>query len=114
MVATQPKACVAGQTAISVQGSFAWQEDGEASLEDIDLDIPAGSLVAVVGATGASLSIRCSAVDCMVEQSHQQLSGSTATAHVLHSLAGSTYASSYCDTFAAAFSQRTARHLVTL
>ena len=35
-----------------MKGSFAWQEDQEASLNDVDLDVPAGSLVAIVGSTG--------------------------------------------------------------
>ena len=35
-----------------MKGSFAWQEDQEASLTDITLDVPAGSLVAIVGSTG--------------------------------------------------------------
>ena len=43
-----------------MQGSFSWEEGGEASLTDLDFRVPVGSLVAVVGTTGTSLAVQCS------------------------------------------------------
>ena len=46
----------AGETAIRLAGEFTWDEGAPASLVDIDLAIPAGALVAVVGQTGSGKS----------------------------------------------------------
>ena len=46
----------AGETAIRLAGEFTWDEGAAASLVDIDLSIPAGALVAVVGQTGSGKS----------------------------------------------------------
>ena len=53
----------AGQEAISVHGSFSWEEGGDASLTDIDFQVPAGSLVAIVGTTGLSSLTSAEALD---------------------------------------------------
>lgn len=35
-----------------VQGEFTWSEESPAALMDIDVSVPAGSFVAIVGSTG--------------------------------------------------------------
>jgi len=45
-----------GETAVRLAGEFTWDEGAAASLVDIDLAIPAGALVAVVGQTGSGKS----------------------------------------------------------
>ena len=39
-----------GELAIKIRnGNFAWQKDGDELLKNVDLDIPAGQLIIVVG-----------------------------------------------------------------
>eukprot|EP00798_Chlamydomonas_sp_ICE-L_P022904 gene22904-30080_t len=45
-----------GETAISVQGDFAWEINRPPILTDVNLEVPAGSLVVVVGSTGSGKS----------------------------------------------------------
>ncbi len=45
---------IAGEPAIIVKGEFTWDLAAPATLMDIDVEIPAGGFVAVVGSTGAS------------------------------------------------------------
>lgn len=44
------------------RGSFAWEQDGEPLLRSIDLSVPQGSLVIVVGSVGAGKSSLLSAL----------------------------------------------------
>ena len=58
-----------GQTGIRVKGDFTWDADAERpSLEAVDLDIPSGSLVAVVGGTGSGKSSLLQAMMGLMDQ----------------------------------------------
>lgn len=43
---------ITGDEALRVRGEFTWSEDSPAALMDIDVSVPAGSFVAIVGSTG--------------------------------------------------------------
>lgn len=58
----------AGETAISLEGDFAWNDSGPPSLKGIELHIPQGSLVAIVGATGSGKTSILSAALGLMKQ----------------------------------------------
>ncbi|CAD7704333.1 unnamed protein product, partial [Ostreobium quekettii] len=64
-------AAPAGERAICMHGDFSWNTSAPPCLTDINLDIPSGNLVAVVGSTGAGKS---SLLTSMLGLTHQ-LSG---------------------------------------
>lgn len=51
-------------------GEFTWDRAAPASLVDIDLSVPAGALVAVVGQTGSGKSSLLSAALGLMQQVH--------------------------------------------
>lgn len=53
-----------------VAGEFTWDRAAPASLVDIDLSVPAGALVAVVGQTGSGKSSLLSAALNLMQQLH--------------------------------------------
>lgn len=55
-------------TAIKLVGDFAWDEDTPAYLKELDLDIPKGSLVAIVGSTGSGKTSILSAALSLMKQ----------------------------------------------
>eukprot|EP00803_Ostreobium_quekettii_P010076 evm.model.scf_1807.1 EVM.evm.TU.scf_1807.1 scf_1807:280-13061(-) len=61
-------AAPAGGTAISMHGDFSWDTSSPPCLTDINLDIPAGNLVAIVGSTGAGKSSLLSSMLGLTQQ----------------------------------------------
>ncbi|CAL8468910.1 g8451 [Coccomyxa elongata] len=59
-----------GEAAVRVAGEFTWDRAAPASLVDIDLSVPAGALVAVVGQTGSGKSSLLSAALNLMQQVH--------------------------------------------
>ena len=59
-----------GEAAVRVAGEFTWDRAAPASLVDIDLSVPAGALVAVVGQTGSGKSSLLSAALNLMQQLH--------------------------------------------
>ncbi|KAG1680183.1 hypothetical protein FOA52_000296 [Chlamydomonas sp. UWO 241] len=55
-------AAPAGETAISLHGDFGWDDKGVPALADVNLDVPSGSLVVVVGPTGSGKTCLLSAM----------------------------------------------------
>ena len=58
----------ADETAIKVIGDFSWEEDGHPTLHEVDLVVPQGSLVAIVGSTGSGKSSLLSAALGLMKQ----------------------------------------------
>lgn len=47
-----------GATAVSIKGgSFAWQKENDSLLKDIDLEVPSGQLIIVIGEVRPSWSL---------------------------------------------------------
>jgi energy-coupling factor transporter ATP-binding protein EcfA2 len=59
---------LAGETAIRLAGEFTWDREAPATLLDIDLSVPKGALVAVVGQTGSGKSSLLSAALGLMQQ----------------------------------------------
>jgi energy-coupling factor transporter ATP-binding protein EcfA2 len=59
---------VSGELAITLKGDFAYDVNAEATLKGVDLEVPRGNLVAVVGATGSGKSSLLSASLGLMEQ----------------------------------------------
>eukprot|EP00928_Gymnodinium_smaydae_P072459 TRINITY_DN5580_c0_g1_i1.p1 TRINITY_DN5580_c0_g1~~TRINITY_DN5580_c0_g1_i1.p1 ORF type:complete len:1479 (-),score=209.56 TRINITY_DN5580_c0_g1_i1:855-5291(-) len=53
---TAPSQASAGVPSLRVKGSFSWEQNGKIALEDVDICIKQGELVAVVGEVGAGKS----------------------------------------------------------
>ena len=60
----------AGETAIRLAGEFTWDTEAPASLVDIDLSVPKGSLVTIVGMTGSGKSSLLAAALGLMQQVH--------------------------------------------
>lgn len=60
--AAQSEPAPAGATAVSVRGSITWAPGLPPTLEGVDLRVPAGALVMVVGTTGSGKSSLLSAM----------------------------------------------------
>ena len=57
-----------GESAVSLVGDFTWDSNGQPSLVDVDLEVPAGSLAIVVGATGSGTTTLLSAMLGQMQQ----------------------------------------------
>ena len=57
-----------GESAVSLVGDFTWDSNGQPSLVDVDLEVPAGSLAIVVGATGSGKTTLLSAMLGQMQQ----------------------------------------------
>ena len=53
---------------MKLAGSFSYDEASEATLKDLDLSVPQGALIAVVGSTGSGKSSLLSAALGLMEQ----------------------------------------------
>ena len=74
-----------------MEGEFAWEDDAPASLEDVDLKVTAGQLVAVVGSTGSGKSSLLAAALGLVKQvqgPEVDIRGKVRAAHVHPVLTG--------------------------
>ncbi|XP_074964157.1 ATP-binding cassette sub-family C member 2 isoform X2 [Phalacrocorax aristotelis] len=71
---------IAGSAVRFSEATFAWEQDGNAAIRDVTLDIPPGSLVAVVGAVGSGKSSLVSAMLGEMEniKGHINIQGSLA------------------------------------
>jgi energy-coupling factor transporter ATP-binding protein EcfA2 len=59
---------VAGEAAVRLAGEFTWDIEAPATLMDIDLSVPAGAFVAIVGQTGSGKSSMLSAALGLMQQ----------------------------------------------
>ncbi|XP_071604685.1 ATP-binding cassette sub-family C member 2 [Heliangelus exortis] len=71
---------IAGSAVRFSDATFSWEQDGNAAIRDVTLDIPTGSLVAVVGAVGSGKSSLVSAMLGEMEniKGHINIQGSLA------------------------------------
>uniref|UniRef100_A0A663MAA0 ATP binding cassette subfamily C member 2 n=1 Tax=Athene cunicularia TaxID=194338 RepID=A0A663MAA0_ATHCN len=71
---------IAGSAVLFSEATFAWEQDGNAAIRDVTLDIAPGSLVAVVGAVGSGKSSLVSAMLGEMEniKGHINIQGSLA------------------------------------
>ncbi|KFM06516.1 Canalicular multispecific organic anion transporter 1, partial [Aptenodytes forsteri] len=71
---------IAGSAVRFLEATFAWEQDGNAAIRDVTLDIAPGSLVAVVGAVGSGKSSLVSAMLGEMEniKGHINIQGSLA------------------------------------
>ncbi|KAM6263588.1 ATP-binding cassette sub-family C member 2 isoform 2-T2 [Spheniscus humboldti] len=71
---------IAGSAVCFLEATFAWEQDGNAAIRDVTLDIAPGSLVAVVGAVGSGKSSLVSAMLGEMEniKGHINIQGSLA------------------------------------
>lgn len=59
--------CHSGESAIKLEGDFCWEHQGDPSISNAELDVPVGSLVAVVGSTGSGKTSLLSAMLGLME-----------------------------------------------
>ena len=60
---------------MSLVGDFTWDSNGQPSLVDVDLEVPAGSLAIVVGATGSGKTTLLSAMLGQMQQVTDRVPG---------------------------------------